>query len=46
MLWNEFFANRDWPVAAAVATVMLFLLLIPIMVFHHYEAKELEGKLT
>ena len=46
VLWNEFFANRDWPVAAAVATVMLFLLIVPIMVFHHYEARELEGKLT
>lgn len=46
ILWDEFFSNRDWPVASAVATVMLVLLLVPIMVFHHYEAKELEGKLT
>jgi putrescine transport system permease protein len=46
ILWDEFFSNRDWPVASAVATVMLVLLLVPIMVFHHYEAKELEAKLT
>jgi len=46
ILWDEFFNNRDWPVASAVATVMLVLLLVPIMIFHHYEAKELESKLT
>ena len=46
ILWDEFFNNRDWPVASAVATVMLVLLLVPIMVFHHYESKELESKLT
>ncbi|MBP8098491.1 MAG: ABC transporter permease subunit, partial [Arenimonas sp.] len=46
ILWDEFFSNRDWPVASAVATVMLVLLLVPIMVFHHYESKELEAKLT
>ena len=32
-LWNEFFANRDWPVASAVAVVLLLVLVIPIMVF-------------
>jgi putrescine transport system permease protein len=31
VLWNEFFSNRDWPVASAVAIVMLFVLVIPIM---------------
>jgi len=46
VLWDEFFSNRDWPVASAVATVMLILLLAPIMIFHHYESKELESKLT
>jgi len=46
ILWDEFFNNRDWPVASAVATVMLVLLLVPIMIFHHYESKEMESKLT
>ena len=46
ILWNEFFNNRDWPVASAVATIMLILLLVPILIFHHYESKELESKLT
>lgn len=32
VLWNEFFANRDWPVASAVAIAMLVLLVAPIMI--------------
>lgn len=31
VLWDEFFANRDWPVASAVAIVMLIILIVPIM---------------
>jgi putrescine transport system permease protein len=46
VLWTEFFDNRDWPVASAVSTIMLILLLVPIVIFHHYESKELESKLT
>jgi putrescine transport system permease protein len=42
ILWQEFFNNRDWPVASAVAIVMLILLLVPIMMFHNSEAKRLE----
>jgi len=30
VLWNEFFSNRDWPVASAVAIVMLVVLVLPI----------------
>ncbi len=30
VLWNEFFANRDWPIASAVAIVMLVILVLPI----------------
>jgi len=32
-LWNEFFLNRDWPLAAALAVAMLFLLILPISLF-------------
>ena len=46
VLWQEFFNNRDWPVASAVAIVMLILLVVPITLFHHYQSKELESKLT
>ena len=42
VLWQEFFNNRDWPVASAVAIIMLLLLLVPIMMFHQSEAKQLE----
>ena len=28
-LWNEFFANRDWPMAAAVASALLLGLAVP-----------------
>lgn len=46
VLWQEFFNNRDWPVASAVAIVMLLLLIIPIMIFHRAQARELEGRLA
>jgi putrescine transport system permease protein len=42
VLWEEFFLNRDWPVASALAMVMLLLLLIPIALFHRYQSRELE----
>ena len=46
ILWQEFFNNRDWPVASAVSIVMLLLLIIPIMIFHRAQAKEMEAKLA
>ena len=42
-LYDEFFSNRDWPVSAAVATVLLLLLVLPIMVFQHYQARDQAG---
>ena len=44
VLWQEFFNNRDWPVASALAVVMLLVLMIPIVLFNRNEAKALEGK--
>ncbi|SLN71309.1 Putrescine transport system permease protein PotH [Roseovarius gaetbuli] len=45
VLWEEFFNNRDWPVAGAVAVVLLLILIIPIVLFQRNEQKqrELEG---
>ena len=43
VLWDEFFANRDWPVASAVAIAVLLLLVVPIMAFQHIQAKEAGG---
>ncbi|ACO80974.1 Polyamine transport protein PotH [Azotobacter vinelandii CA] len=45
VLWQEFFNNRDWPVAAALAVVMLAILLVPIVLLNRNQAKELEGRL-
>lgn len=42
-LWNEFFANRDWPVSSAVAVVLLLLLVIPIVLFQNAQAKAQEA---
>ena len=42
-LWNEFFSNRDWPVASAVAIILLLLLVIPIMYFQHAQARAQES---
>jgi putrescine transport system permease protein len=42
VLWAEFFDNRDWPTASAVAVAMLVLLVVPIMIFQHFEAKRAE----
>jgi putrescine transport system permease protein len=42
-LFNEFFFNRDWPVSAAVATLLLLLLVAPIMIFQRYQVKEGSG---
>ncbi len=46
VLWGEFFNNRDWPTASAVAVVMLLLLLVPILLFNRVQQRELEGKLS
>jgi len=44
VLWEEFFANRDWPVAAAVAVVLLLILIIPIILFQRNEQKQREAE--
>lgn len=36
VLWDEFFTNRDWPVASAVAVAMLVLLVLPLGVLRRY----------
>ena len=46
VLWNEFFANRDWPLASAVAIAMLLLLMIPIVIFNRVQQRQIEGRLT
>ena len=43
VLWDEFFSNRDWPLASAVAIVLLLILIIPIVLFQRNEQKEREA---
>ena len=45
VLWEEFFSNRDWPVASAVAIILLMILIVPIILFQRNEQRqrELEG---
>jgi putrescine transport system permease protein len=38
-LWSEFFSNRDWPLASAVAIVMLIILVGPIVAYRNFEAQ-------
>jgi len=42
-LWLEFFTNRDWPVASALAVVLLALLLLPLLIYERLQRRQLEG---
>ena len=42
VLWGEYFSNRDWPVASAVAMVMLVVMIIPIMILRSAQNKGAE----
>ncbi len=42
VLFDEFYSNRDWPVASAVAVVLLILLVVPILMFQHYQMRQAE----
>ncbi|MEL6335844.1 MAG: ABC transporter permease subunit [Pseudomonadota bacterium] len=39
-LWVEFFNNRDWPIASAVAVLLLLVLILPIVIFQRYARRE------
>ena len=43
-LWLEFFGNKDWPVASAVAVMLLVLLLVPIMLYQQQQMRALAGR--
>ena len=40
VLYDEFNANHDWPVASAVAIVLLLVLVIPMMLYQHIQSKQ------
>ena len=43
-LWTEFFSNRDWPVASAIAVALLGLLLVPILLYERLQRRALAGE--
>jgi putrescine transport system permease protein len=43
-LWTEFFANKDWPAASALAVVLLVLLVVPLTFYERLQHRELEGR--
>ncbi|MGZ8251057.1 MAG: ABC transporter permease subunit [Methylophilaceae bacterium] len=44
VLWDEFFSNNDWPMASAVAVVMILLILLPMAIFNKYQSEQAEAK--
>jgi len=42
-LWTEFFSNKDWPVASAIAVVLLLALVVPIAIYQNLQMKNIEG---
>jgi len=43
VLWDEFFSNNDWPMAATVAVVMVVLIILPLALFNKYQAESTSG---
>ncbi len=44
VLWDEFFANNDWPMASSVAVVMVLLIIVPLAIFNKYQAESQEQR--
>jgi len=43
VIQQEFGQNRDWPMASAVAVALLLMLVVPLIVYNHFEAKAQAG---
>ena len=43
VLWDEFFSNNDWPMAATVAVVMVMLVIVPLALFNKHQAENDKG---
>ena len=41
-IWMEFFGNKDWPAASAVAVVLVCLLVTPIVIYQHQAMRAVE----
>lgn len=43
-LWNDFFANHDWPAASAAAIALVSILLVPLLLWERARLREEEGR--
>jgi putrescine transport system permease protein len=41
-LWTEFFGNKDWPIASAIAIVLLCILVAPMLFYERLQTREIE----
>lgn len=44
LMWDQYFTDTNWPVAAAVAVAMTLFLLIPLVIFQYSQARALQGR--
>ena len=44
IMWNEFFNNADWPMAAAVTCVMVMLLIVPLILFQRNQTQQIQSQ--
>lgn len=44
VLWDEFFSNNDWPMASAVAVVMMLLIMLPMAIYNKSQSEQAELK--
>jgi len=44
VLWTEFFRNRDWPVASAIAMILLAILTLPIILARYQDGRQEDGE--
>ncbi len=44
VMWDQFFNNMDWPMAAAVTVAMVGVLLVPLALFLYTQVRELEAR--
>ena len=43
LLWTDFFNQRDWPKASAVAIALLLVLIVPLVWFQRRQARDAEA---
>ena len=44
VIWDEFFSNNDWPMACAVAALMVLMILVPLALFNKFQAESQEAR--